>query len=532
MNSSQLPNIGDDKPTVIQNSKRGIVRNTVINLVNRLILLPVGIIAIPIILHGMGTDRFGLFSITWTLLNYIAILDFGLSQAITKYIAAELNKGETRSIPNIFWTSTVLMLILGIIICLVVLFLSPWVVTKILHPPQDLISESIRMFQWLALSVPFIFMNNSLRGTLEAALRFDLVNVVRTPYSALIYLSPLLGYIIGFRIDHLTALLLGVVILANLVYLLMCTRIYPYLISEFRFKTSLLRGLLSYSGWTAISSFISPILVYLDRFLISGVLTVSVLAFYTAPYEALTRLWLIPMSLTATLFPVFSRDTVDDDQIKATNRTLTSAFKYVLLTLGPITAFIFVFPREILNIWIGSEFAEKSYIVTQILVLGILINSLGRLPATMFLGRGYPDIPAKLHLIELPLYIAVAWICLKAWGINGAAFAWTLRVGVDTILLYYIARRHNAIRMYGFNKRLAIGITSLVGLMVLGILPGRIDKNISSMYLVSFFVVLLLIFVFIAWKKILDQDERSYLINLLRKFTPLKFLFAAKRLDN
>jgi O-antigen/teichoic acid export membrane protein len=513
-------NINNNQRIILRDPKKGIVRNTVINLINRLILIPVGILAIPLILHGMGTERFSIFSLTWTLLNYFAVLDFGLSQGATKFIAAELNKGEKDAIPNIFWTSLLIMVGIGIIISTGMALLSPWLVNSILHPPQILASESIRMFQFLGFSIPFVFLNNSLRGSLEANLRFDLVNAVRTPYSALIYLSPLFGYIIGFQIDRLTELLFFVVILANLIYLLICAQIYPNIFHKIKFRGSLLRALLSYSGWVAISNFISPILVYLDRFLISGIYTVSVLAYYTAPYEALTRLWFIPMSLTATLFPVFSRDNLEVDQFENLNRLIITSFKYILLILGPITAFILLFPREILNLWLGSDFASTSAMIAQLLSIGILFNSLGRLPATLLYGRGHPDIPAKLYMIELPIYTLIAFVCLKIWGINGAALAWMIRVGADAVLLFLISSRHKDIRLNIRNKQLIIAALSLLGVYIIGIAIRYLLKDISWLYQVWVFLIPILTFAVISWLNIFNNDERTYFKHYALKFWP------------
>jgi hypothetical protein len=39
------------------------------------------------------------------------------------------------------------------------------------------------------------------------------------------------------------------------------------------------------------------------------------------------------------------------------------------------------------------------------------------------------------HLIELPLYAAAAWVLIEAYGVAGAALAWTLRVTLDAVLL-------------------------------------------------------------------------------------------------
>ena len=520
--SSKHQSTGESRQIIPPKGNREIARNTALNLINRAILVPLGILAIPSILHGMGIERFGLFSLTWTLLSYFAILDLGLGQATTKFMATGLDVDKTYSLSSIFWTASFIMVGLGVVFGTITMLLSPWLVNRILTPPENLIPESIRMFTLLAVSVPFILFNNSLRGALEAMQRFDLVNAVRTPYSAAIYLSPLLGYKIGWQVDKLSVLLLLIVIVTFLVYFILCVKVVPHIFQDVKIHTALVRALLSYSKWVALSNFVAPMLVYLDRFLISAILSVAVLPHYTAPYEGLTRLWMIPMSITAALFPTLSRVGSNDNESRDASWLITSGLKFILLTLGPITVFITMFPKEILTVWMGTEFANASSVVTQILALGILVNSLGRLPATMFLGKGYPDIPAKLHLIELPFYIILTLICLNLWGINGAAFTWTIRVGVDTLLLFIIAKKHKDIRLNVINTHSIIAVISLAGMILFGILIRNVIHGPGWFYQALFFLVMMVVYTWIGWFKILDKKEQAYLSKFLMKLNPKK----------
>ncbi len=47
-------------------------------------------------------------------------------------------------------------------------------------------------------------------------------------------------------------------------------------------------------------------MVYLDRFVIGAAIALPAVAYYSAPYEIVTRLWLIPAALAGVLFPAFA----------------------------------------------------------------------------------------------------------------------------------------------------------------------------------------------------------------------------------
>ena len=77
----------------------------------------------------------------------------------------------------------------------------------------------------------------------------------------------------------------------------------------------------------------------------------------------------------------------------------------------------------------------------QWLTVGVLLNGLAQIPFALVQGRGRPDLTAKLHLAEAPFYLLAVWWLIQHFGIEGAAIAWTLRVAVDTAVLFAMSRR-------------------------------------------------------------------------------------------
>src|SRR5207253_2345924 len=100
-----------------------------------------------------------------------------------------------------------------------------------------------------------------------------------------------------------------------------------------------------------------------------------------------------------------------------------------------------VFSKHMLRLWVGATFAEESFRVMQFLVVGALINGVAYIPFTLVQGARRPDIAAKLHLLELPLYLVAAFLLINRYGIEGAAASWLLRATIDACLLLYFAYR-------------------------------------------------------------------------------------------
>src|SRR6266513_283830 len=107
-------------------SGRLLARNTIWNLVGSGAPMIVAVFSIPILIRGLGTDRFGVLTLAWALIGYASLFDLGLGRALTQLVAKKLGAGEDREIPTLVWTSQLLMLLLGVLGAAVLGVLSPW----------------------------------------------------------------------------------------------------------------------------------------------------------------------------------------------------------------------------------------------------------------------------------------------------------------------------------------------------------------------------------------------------------------------
>lgn len=426
-------------PNAHLTSGRLLARNAIWNLLGGGAPMLVAIACIPILIAGLGKDRFGILALAWVIIGYAGFFDLGVGRALTQFVAKKLGAGEDRDVPPLVWTSLALMLLLGIVGGAVVALISPWLVHRALHIPAALQRETLYSFYLLGLSLPIVITTAGLRGFLEAHQRFDLVNALRIPLSVFVFAGPLLVLPFSHSLFPVVAVLVAGRVVGWAAHLLLCLRVMPALRHQIAWHRPSVGPLLSFGGWLTVTNVVSPLMVALDRFLISALLSVAAVAYYATPFEVVTRLLLIPGAVVGVMFPAFSASFVQDR-----NRTAFlygRSVKYVLLALFPMILLILVFAENGLKLWLGADFAQHSTRVLQWLAVGVFINGLALIPYSLLQGVGRPDLTAKLHLAELPAYLLVLWWLIHAYGIEGAAMAWTARVFVDAVVLFGLARR-------------------------------------------------------------------------------------------
>jgi O-antigen/teichoic acid export membrane protein len=135
---------------------------------------------------------------------------------------------------------------------------------------------------------------------------------------------------------------------------------------------------------------------------------------------------------------VAARLVIDRDSVKAVYR---QAMKCVFLLMLPAVFVLFLFAGEGLTWWVGADFAENGQQVARILLMGVFANALGQVAITVLHGAGRADWAAKLHLVELPVYMAALMFAAGRYGIDGVAFVWLLRVAVDMVIMLVLVDR-------------------------------------------------------------------------------------------
>lgn len=257
-----------------------------------------------------------------------------------------------------------------------------------------------------------------------------------------------------------------------------------------------------------VSNIIGPVLQYFDRFLIGALLTMSVVAYYTAPFDVISRLWIIPGSLVMTIFPAFS--TLGIARIDELRFYFVRATKYMFLIIGIIALVLILFAHEILKAWLGNTFAENSTLVFQILSFGVLVSSLTHLTLALFQGIDKPNITANIQLLLLPVSGLLSFILIKEIGIVGAALAWTFSRTIGMLLSWEIACKVTHIdRHFLLKNRIFLEFLWFLAFASL-ILPLLLFRNIFVKSFSALFVCCA--FMILGWRYVLDAQDRVMMI--------------------
>lgn len=478
-----------------------LARNTVWNVVGQAAPVGAALVTVPILVHGLGTERFGVLTLMWMVVGYFSIFDLGLGRALTQLAAEKLGAGARGEVGPLVWTALLLMTALGVAGGLAAALAAPFL-PGVLRIPPALQHETRVALAVLALSIPLVVSTAGVRGVLEARQRFDLVNIVRLASGLFTYVGPALCLLGSSSLVPVTWVLVAGRALTWAWYAWLCVRELPEL-RHSAFARGHVGPLLRFGGWMTVSNVISPLLVYLDRFLIAALVGAAAVAYYVTPFEAVSRLLLLPWALAGVLFPMLAASFVRDS--RATTRLFSRGTRYVYAALFPLVLGVIGFAHEGLRLWVGESMAVHGAPVLRWLAVGVFTNGLVQIPFSTLQAAGRPDLTAKAHLAELPVYLVVLWWLTRTWGIEGAAIAWALRTTADALLLFLLTGRILPEAIAGrWRTALPVLAGSAAAFAAAALLPSTESRG-------AVVAVTLTLFVLLGWGRLLNAEERSWL---------------------
>jgi O-antigen/teichoic acid export membrane protein len=482
-----------------------LMSNTAWNVLGQLLPLVVGVLTMPLLIRLVGLERFGFITLVWVLVGYASIFDFGIGRAVIRTVAAHRAAGDHPRSAASAHAGLFFLTLFGLLLAALMAPASAWLVTTLLKLPQSLVAEAIPAMVLLACSLPFVMLTTGFAGVISAHEQFKPLGLIRIVLGVASYLGPVgVAWLYSPRLDAVVAVVLLVRVLGTVLHAWVCARRCGWRVQWSGPAAEATRELFSLGGWIAVSNFLSPMLSYLDRLLLAALVPVRAVASYAMPYDVLSKTLIVPSSIMAALFPMASGLSRGSE---AAQRLLGESLRMLFLSMFPLIFLLLVFAQPGLQSWLGAEIAQQGAPAMRILAVGFLLNALAQGPATLIQAAGEPRWMAKLHLAELPLFVAVLWALTMHYGVIGTAVASALRSGLDAAVVYGLAYRRVAQGRLPWREALAPAALAIV-LLAFGAWPA------TWMQALGVATVGLALFALFAWTRLLQPQERRRLLEI------------------
>lgn len=383
-----------------------------------------GILAVPFLPRFLGAEAFGIVSFVLIVQSAVNLLDFGLSNSITRQVALHRAAGERdgcirtiRTLEAVYWA-------IGALICGALISGSQLWGISWLHP-NALSPDSVRQsLFWASLAVTSLWPMTFYSGALMGLERYTAANLVSAGSLTLRQLGGILvawftgGDLRVFFIWQFIASLLPVLAAAALVWSASGVRIgSPIRWHLLREQKNLLSGM-------ALSTGAMLVFTQLDKIVLSRLLPLSEFGLYSIAWTAAGIFYLFYSPVAAIGLPRFTRFAATGNR-NALMRSYSLASQVVGLGVIPTAAVLAIYSRPILTFWLHDKaMANSTAPLLQVLAPFAAAGALAYIPAVFQWAHGWTAPTSITNAVASVVLAPCLYFAYRSGGTRVAILVW------------------------------------------------------------------------------------------------------------
>ncbi|MFH1701318.1 MAG: MATE family efflux transporter [Candidatus Zixiibacteriota bacterium] len=386
----------------------------------------------PYIIGTLGQASYGVWILVGSFSGYLGIFDFGIGYAVVKFVARYQKTGEPNKRNEIIATAFYTAGLLSIIVIAATVFIA-WNAAGFFDIPPELVRQSQIVILLVGISIAAAFPMGIFSDALSGGLwRFDLFNLVSltiSVFQAVLTIALLeagMG-LPGLGISALLGSAIGYFWRMRMLYkLLPDLSIGPSLVNF-----PVLKKIGNYSFFSFVLVLSGRIAFYSDSFIVGVFRGIEEVAVFGIAVKLTEYLRQLIFTLTKLFTPIASR--YDPDTEKASlRRIFYDGSRLNLLVSLPLSAMLFFWGGNLIDIWIGPDFSYAKTIL-QILLIGHILSFTQAVGGELLIGVGRHRKFAIISMISGIVNIVLSIILVKRLGLVGVAWGTTIPLSIISI---------------------------------------------------------------------------------------------------
>lgn len=441
--------------------------NLISNYLGQGLVAIVNVAFIPIYLRYLGVEAYGVMGLFAVLQAWLGLLDMGMTPALSREMALFTGGQCTNEfIRDLLRSVEIIMVGIGLFIIALISKISGFVAAywvKSDNLSNETISNAITM---MGIVTALRFVEGAYRSAIlgmQRQILFNLVNSGLTMFRAfgavgiMIWISPTLETFFYWQaiVSIVTLVILGLITYSCI----------PTGARGGRFSKQSLRRVWRFASGMMGITFLSLILMQVDKIILSKLLTLSQFGWYTLAYTVANSIFQLIGPITQAFYPKFC-------ELYGLKDTATIVINYhngaqlVSVIAGSAAAVLIVFGQEFLQLWTqDSMLANQVSSLLSVLVFGNMLNGLMWIPYWTQLAHGWTSLSVKVNLVAVVLIVPGIFVGVHYYGVVGAAWVWVaLNAGYYLIgiqFMYFKILHNEKWRWYIYDTFLPLSAAGL-----------------------------------------------------------------------
>lgn len=436
----------------MSNLKKNLVYVYSVNFINGL----AGIAFIPLAVHYLGSEGYGIYSIFILLISYIYYVELGVSKYFTRSIAQSNNdiiklKQNTQKMVGIYTRIAIFLIFLTLILM--------FIVPNFIFPTKNNFLISILV---LFASIDYLL---SIPTTIQTTYSIGRENFQKVSKFTLI--SGLSRHIFLILTVILTKSVIILIIATFLLKILNFFYAKKYLLKlppggwKPSFQKGDFRTILNQTLLISIAQFTQITILSLGTVLVNRSFTLTEVGIYTSVFDLATKVWFFSNSLGQVIFPRFSSMLKDDDaRINLLNKipfynNLSFTF-FHLLFLFAITT-LTVLPNFLLI---------QDIILFYLVLYGVCINAHTNLSFEFLVADSKLKQILIVNVSTILIMIISFYLLLDKFNFYSTGLSWAISQLINSFAMDYYVLKNSIAKKRVQNFIINFSVISLLLLLI------------------------------------------------------------------
>jgi O-antigen/teichoic acid export membrane protein len=404
----------------------------------------------PYLVRHLGDADYGLWSVVSSLTGYLGLLDFGVRQAVTRYVARHYANGDSPQISRVVSSALAIFAASGAL-AIVISATVAWTAVGRLHisPAQEATAQVVLLIAGCTVAVSLI--SGVFGGVLAGLQRFDLINVLEFVAMTVRALLAVLIIEQGGGLIGLAWVLLATAASVLVANLLLVRSLLPALALHVgRIDRPTLRAIAFFGLAAFVLQASNYLTTYTSTIVVAANLPIDQVTFFAIASSLIGYARLVSGGITTTLTPMASQAEASGGSA-AVRRLVVDGARYASAVMLPVSVTLLLRGGTFVGLWMGPSYAMPvGRVLTVLTVIALITPAVSAAWAVMFgIGKHRGLIPACVA--EAVTSLGLSIVLIRYFGLVGVAWGMAVPALVLAVVFWpwYVRRTTGAsIREY------------------------------------------------------------------------------------
>lgn len=380
--------------------------------------IAVGFFLYPFILHHLGDEASGLWTLIYSLTGYYGIFDFGIRSSLIRYVSKFQATGDKDELARLVNTSLFTYACVGLVL-VIPTTLGAFYVDQFFHIPPSFLRDARILFLMVGYTMALGFPLGISGGILEGLQRFDVINW--TNIVATLARAALIIYVLGHGLGLLSVALITVSLplISSAIRAVLAQQLLaiPYGWKYVGRKS--LRQVAGYGSVTFMIIVAARLRFKTDAVIIGSFLSAAAITHFTIGARLVDYASEVVSSLAQIFTPMSSHfhATGNYDQLR---KIFVSGNRACAFVMFPMTVSLVVMGKSVIEAWVGPRYVS-SYVILLIVLIPSTFYEAQSTSNRILFGMSLHKSLAYIVLMEGIANVILSIVLVRPLGIVGDA---------------------------------------------------------------------------------------------------------------